>query len=98
MVLSPHPLSFDPIDLLDFGVLCSFVSNLTCDVHEYQVVGVEQPTYAIIFYAYVWEFEQESTVKDDLLLHAPHMLYPDIFYDSSISVPYCENAFPDVYC
>ena len=56
-------------------------------------VGVEQPTYAIIFYEYVWEFEKEYSVKDDLLLSVATLLYPNIFHNSCISIPYCENSF-----
>ena len=43
-VLSPRPPSFGPSNPLDFDVLCSPISNLSCDFHEYQVlygVGVE---------------------------------------------------------
>jgi len=98
VVLSPQPSSFSPFDPSDFGVLCSSISDLTCDVHEDQFfhrVGVEYPTCAIIFYEYMWESEQESMVKDGLLMFAPRPLYPDIFYDSSISILSSKNSFPD---
>lgn len=100
VVLSPQPMSFGSFDPLDFGVVCSLVLDLTCDVHGDRVldeVGVQQTTNAIIFYEYVWESGQESKVKDDLLLSTPRLLYPDIFHGSSISIPSCENSFLDVY-
>ena len=57
-MLSPHPLSCGPSYPLDFCVLCSSASYLSCDVHKDQVmdrVGVEQSTHAINFYEYLWE-------------------------------------------
>jgi len=35
-------------------------------------------------------------VKDDLLLSAPRLLYPDIFHDGVSSVPSRENSFQGV--
>ncbi len=99
VVLSPQPLSFGPFNPSNFGVFSSSISDLTCDVHKDQVldgVSAEQPTCGIIFYDYVWEYEQEYVVKDDLLLFTPHPLYPDIFHNSTISDPSCENSFSDV--
>jgi len=58
--------------------------------------GVEQRSCTIIFYDYVWEYEQESMVKDDLFLYSPHLIYPNIFHDSIISIPSYENSFLDV--
>lgn len=52
LVLSPHPWSFGPFYPLYFGVLCSSVLDLTCDVHEHKVldgIGVEKETYDINF-------------------------------------------------
>lgn len=86
-VLCYHSPSFAPSNPLHFDVLCSLVSNLFFDVQEDKVldgVGVKQPTYNIIFDEYVWEYEQQSTVKDDLLSSARFPYYPDIFYDSVI--------------
>jgi len=77
VVLSSHPSFIGPFDTSDFGVVFSFISNLTCDVHEDQVldgVGVELEPCDIIFNEYVWESEQESMVKDGLFLSAPHLL------------------------
>lgn len=33
-VISPRPPSFNPFGPIDFGLLCSFVLNPSCDVHE----------------------------------------------------------------
>ena len=96
MVSSPQPSSFGSFGPSSFGLLYSFVSDLTCDVHQDQFlerVGVEKPTCAIIFYEYVWESEEEFGVKDDLLLSAPHPLYPNIFHGSAISILSCETLF-----
>jgi len=97
--LFSQSLSSRSIDPTDFGVLHSSISNSTCDVHKHQVVdrvGVEKPTNVIIFYEYVWEYEEEITVNDDLLLSAPHPLYPDVFYGPTISELSCENSLLDV--
>lgn len=97
VVLSPQPLPLGFFDPTNFGFLCSFFSDLTCGIHEDQVFyggGVEQSTFAIIFYEYVWESKQEYPMKDDLLLFAPRPLYPDILHSFSIYVPSCENSFP----
>lgn len=94
-VLSCHTPSFGPFDPPDCDVLCSPMSNISFDVHEDQVldgVGVEQPTCGIIFDEYVWEYEQESVVKDDLLLSTPLPHYPNIFHDSIILVEPCEKS------
>lgn len=79
-------------------MLCSPTSNISFDVHEDQVLGgfsVEHPTCDIIFDEYVWEskFEQQSTMKDDLLppTYLPHI--PDIFHDFGIPFESCENSF-----
>ena len=55
-----------------------------------------QLTYAIIHDEHVWEYEEETTVKDESFPSVPHPLYlniPCIFatFDSP-----CENSFPDV--
>lgn len=74
------------------------VPDSRCDFHEDKVldrVGVEQTTCATIFYEYVWEFELEYPVNDDLLMFEPHMIYLDIFHDYTIVVPSFENSFLD---
>ena len=88
-VLSPCPSSFGPSNPPDCDVLCSPISNLTCDVQEDQAldgVGVEQPTSDIIHNDYVGEprAEQESATKDDSLSSAPLLHHPDISHDSVI--------------
>lgn len=73
MVSYPQTLSSSSFHPKDFGAFCSSLLGSTCDVHEDQVldrVGVGQPTYATIFYEYVWDIEQEYVVKDDLVLSA----------------------------
>ena len=92
----PSPLHF--VDPMDCTMLCSPVSNSTLVVHEDQVVNivsVEKPTCAIIHNEYVWESEEEPTEKDDLLLFAPHLLFPKIFGDFDIVDFPCENTFSD---
>ena len=92
--LSPH--SVDPMDCT---MLCSLVPYSTLVVHEDQVVdtvGVEKPTCAIIYDEYVCESEEEPAVKDDLLLSTPFPPYLQIFHNSAISIPSCENSFLDV--
>lgn len=47
MVSFPKPSSAISFDRLDFGILCSFILDSTCDVHMDKVmegVGLEQPT------------------------------------------------------
>lgn len=76
-------------------MLCSLVLDSTCDVHEDQVVdevGVEKLTSAMIFDEYMWEYEEEVVVIDDLLLSAPHQFYLGIFYDSTFFYFSCENS------
>lgn len=54
-----QPLSSRSVDPLDCTVLCSPVLNSTFIVHEDQFVnrvGVEQPTYVVIYDEYVWEY------------------------------------------
>lgn len=95
-VLSSQPRSSGSFDPLDCTLLCSPVLDSTFVVHEDQVVekvGVKQPNYSIIIYEYAWEYEEEPVVKDDLLLSAPHFLFPDIFCDSAIYTFSCENSF-----
>ena len=63
-------------------MLCSPVLDSTLVFHEDLVVngvGVE-PTYTIIYDEYVWESEEEPAMKDDLLLSAPHLIFPNIFF------------------
>lgn len=99
VVLSSQPPSSHFVDPPDCIVFCSSILYFSCDVHKDQVldkVGVEQPICIIIFYEYVWESKEERSVKDDLLLFAPHSLFPDIFCDSAISILSCENSFPNV--
>ena len=51
----PSSSSFDPPDCI---VLCSPILDSTSIIHEDEVVdgvGVEKPTYAVIFYEYVWK-------------------------------------------
>lgn len=97
--LSSKHLSIGSFDPINFGLLCSSILDSTCDVHEDQVldgVGVQQLTCTIIFYEYVWECENESIVKHDLLLSAPCSPYPEIFHDSAIFIPSRENSSPYV--
>lgn len=44
----------------------------------------------------MWGSEQEVTVKDEILLSTPSLLYPNIFCDSSIFYSPCENIFMNV--
>jgi len=79
--------------------MCSLVLDLSCDVHKDKVldgVGVEHTTYDIIFYEYVWQFEKESMVNEDLILSASPTHYLDICNDSVIPFQSCQNSFLDV--
>lgn len=101
-VLYPHPQSFSPSNPPYCDVLCSIVSNLTCDVHEDQVlngVGIMQPTCDIIHDDYVGELiaEPESTKKDDSIPSTPLLHHSDISPKFFISDESCENlVFNDV--
>jgi len=55
-----------------------------------------QPAYAVIHHECVQEFEEELVVADELLLSAPHVLYPNIPCDSAIYDFRCENISLDV--
>lgn len=60
VVSSSQSFSFVSFDPPDFGVLCSSNPDSTFGVHEDQVLdefGAKQPTCAIIFNEYVWDFE-----------------------------------------
>ena len=98
MNLFSQPPSSHSINPPYFIVLCSSILDSGCDVHRDQVVdGIrfKQPTYVVIFYEYVWEFEEELVVNDDLLMSAPCLFYPDIFCDPTIFYLSCENSFLD---
>jgi len=101
-VLSPCPPSFGPSDPPDCDVLFSPISNLSCNAHEDQVldvVGVENPTYNIIFDEHVCEYkyEQEFAMKDDFLPPTPLLHYLVIFHDFVIPIESCEKSiFVDV--
>lgn len=99
MDLFPQPPFLHSIDPLDCTILCSFVPDSTLVVKEDQVVdgfGIVQPTYTIICDDYVWESKEEPIMKDDSLPSVPHLLYPNIPYDSStVDFPY-KNSFLDV--
>lgn len=97
--LFSQPPSSCPIDPLDFGALCSSIPDFASEFHEDQVVegfGVEKPPCAIILHEYVWEYEEELAVKDDLLQSSPRPFYPNIFCDPAISYMSYENSFPNV--
>lgn len=96
-MLSPHPPSFCPFDPPNCQLSCSPILNPYFDVHEEQVlygVGVEHPTYDIIFDDYMWQpiVEPESMMKDDSSpsTHLPH--YPDIFHNMVIPIKYFEES------
>ena len=101
-VLSPCPPSFSPFDPPDCDVICSPISNLSCDVHKDQVLdgfGIEHPTCNIIHDDYVGEpvADQEFATKDDSLPSTPLLHHPCISHDSVIFVESCENlVFDDV--
>lgn len=100
MKLFYQPLSSRSIDPPDCTTLCSPVSEFTFVVHEDKVVdrfGFEQPTYTVIYDDYVWEFEEEFMVKDDLLPSTPHLLSPYIFWDSAIFYLSYENPSLNVF-
>jgi len=90
-VLSPYPPSFVPSVRLDCEFWCSLVPNLSCNLHEDQVlheVGFEQPICDMIHDDYVWEpiAKQESMTMDDFLPSTHLLHHPDIFHDSIISI------------
>ena len=92
-LFSQPPFSHS-VDPPNFPMSCSPIPDSTLVVHEDHVVdkvGVEEPTCFVIYDEYVWEYEEEPAVKDDFLLPTPHMLFPDIFGDSSIFYLACEN-------
>ena len=69
MNLFPQPLSPHSVDPPDCTMLCSPILDYTLIVHEDQVVnrvGIEKQTCNIIYDEYVWEYEEELAVKDDL--------------------------------
>jgi len=79
-------------------MLCSPILDYTLIVHEDQVVnrvGIEKQTCNIIYDEYVWEYEEELAVKDDLLPSTPHPPFPYIFGDSAIIIFPHENSFLD---
>jgi len=43
----------------------------------------------------MWEYQEEPTMKDDLLLSMPLLFFPDIFGDFSLVNSLCENSFLD---
>lgn len=98
MHLLPQPPSLHSTDPPDCTVLCSSIPDSTPVANEDQAIDgfdVAQPTRALIYDEYDWEYEHQPTVKDELLLSVPPPLFPDIFGDYSIFDSPCVNSSMD---